>query len=197
MSLSIRSLAAFAASLTLMAAVVACDSDEETTTVTAANPPAEEPPAAAEEEEESESLPTETQAMALDEGESQIPATITVPTGCTTLNDSPTAIRVDHGDMGELFGVQVKEGNEFNMNLSEFAGDLRENRYGTTNDILEETDELLLWTATTDGRTSHKFRLLVELAGKTWVCEAGNYGGWSREQVDRQIEACRTLAAKE
>lgn len=163
----------------------------------AAEPAAETPEPAEPAEPEGEALPTETERMALNEGESEIPASIEVPTGCTTFNDDPTTIRIDHGDMGELFGVQVKEGNEFNTNHAEFASELAENRYGNTNEVLEQDDELLLWKVTREDsdHVSHNFRLIVELDGKQWVCTQGNYGGWSREEADRQIEACRTLTA--
>ena len=120
-----------------------------------------------------------------------------MPTGCTTFNDTATTIRVDHGDNGSLFGVQVKEGNEFNTNHAEFAGELRQNQYGNVNEILEENETLLLWVAGREDSDfeSHNFRLIMELDGKKWVCTQGNNGGWTREQADRQIEACRTLVA--
>jgi len=186
-------------SLSLSVMLIACDDDEVDTSTAqvaqAAQAVAEQ--AAAPTAEAGETLPTTTAPMALNQGESQIPATITVPTGCTTFNDSPTTIRIDHGEHGESFGVQVQEGNEFNTNHAEFAGDLRRNQYGNVNEILVEDETLLLWKAGREDSDfeSHNFRLIVVLAGKQWVCSQGNNGGWTREQADRQIEACRTLAA--
>ena len=188
-------------SLAIAALLVGCQSggDEDT----AEAPSGEEAEAAGQEaapEEETApeeaGVPTETAAIALDEGESAIPATIEVPVGCTTFNDTPTTIRVEWGD-GDQFGVQVKEGNEYNTNLAESASGLRENNYGVTNVIIEESETLLIWTASSDGsEPSFKFTLLQELAGKTWVCTQGNWGGWTREEIDAQIAACRTLTAK-
>ncbi len=147
-------------------------------------------------EAEGDGVPTEMARIALDEGDSAIPATIEVPVGCTTFNDTPTTIRVEWAD-GEDFGVQIKEGNDYNTDLAEKATGLRENAYGVTNVIIEETETLLIWTSSSDGREpTFKFSLLQELAGKTWVCTQGNWGGWTREDIDTQIAACRTLVAK-
>ncbi len=172
----------------------------------------QEEPAEAEEEEEEEeeeaagTLPEETEVIALDEGESEIPATIEVPVGVRTFNDTPTRIRIDYegetrGIMGpgELFGVQIAEGTEFNVDLEATWEGLEENLYGQTNELIEKTDELLRFTSTSDdtGHRSHRFRLLVELNDQVWVCSEGNYGGFTAEQIDRQIAACETLAPKE
>ena len=196
--------ACLVASLALLVAAAGCGKQEPAPAAApaaAAEPAAAEPTAAAAPaaaaDEDTPKLPVETETVALDQGKSQIPATIVVPKGCTTFNDTPTTIRVDYGEDDMLFGVQVKAGNEFNTDLKQFAGELAENKYGVTNVIVEQTDTLLLWTASSDGRKpNHNFRLLTELAGKTWVCTQGNSGGWSREEVDRQIAACRTLTAK-
>lgn len=182
--------------------LVACGSEEATSTPSAAPAPAVETPPPAPEtpppaEEESKSLPTKTENVALNQGESKIPASIDVPEGCTTFNDTATTIRLDHGKMGKAFGVQVKEGNEFNTNHEKFAGELKQNQYGNINEIVEQDDKVLLWkTRREDSKNeSYRFRLIVDLAGKQWVCTQGNYGGWSREEADRQIEACKTLKA--
>jgi hypothetical protein len=147
--------------------------------------------------DDGDTLPTETETLALDEGESKIPATIDVPKGCETFNDDPTKIRIDHGKMGKLFGVQVAKGNEFNTDLDQIEKDMSENKYGNTNEILEKTDTLLRWTMQREGgEPNHKFQMLITLGEDTWVCKDGNYGGWTEEQSKRQIEACKTLEAK-
>ena len=144
-----------------------------------------------------ESLPTETASIALDEGKSEIPATIDVPKGCTTFNDMPTTIRVDFGKSGELFGVQVSKGNEFSVNLEETAKGLKETKYGNTNTIVEQTDSLLVYTMKReDADANYKFTMLTKLGDTTWVCKQGNYGGWTKEQIARQMAACKTLKAK-
>jgi hypothetical protein len=197
--------------LTIVVLSTACTSGEEDTGVSAGaegaaaeetsaeEAPAEEAPAeeapAEEAPAEADGVPTETAPMALNEGASEIPATINVPVGSTTFNDTPTTIRVEWAD-GSEFGVQVKQGNQYNTNLAETASSLRENNYGVTNVVVEETETHLLWTASSDGNEpSYKFKLLVELAGATWVCTQGNWGGWTRAEVDAQIATCRTLAA--
>jgi hypothetical protein len=38
--------------------------------------------------------------------------------------------------------------------------------------------------------------MVVDLAGKTWVCTQGNWGGWTRANIDTQMAACGTLTAK-
>jgi hypothetical protein len=63
--------------------------------------------------------------------------------------------------------------------------------------IIEDSETLLNWAAGSDGNEpSFKFTLLQELAGATWVCTQGNWGGWTREDVDAQIAVCRTLTTK-
>ena len=147
--------------------------------------------------DDDEALPAETMTLALDEGESKIPAVIDVPKGSTTFNDTPTKIRVNYGKAGKAFGVQIAEGNEFNTNLDEIEKGMLENKYGMTNKSLEKTDTLYRWSMTSErGDTNNKFQMLIEIDGKTWVCKDGNYGGWTEEQSKRQIEACKTLRAK-
>jgi hypothetical protein len=143
----------------------------------------------------SAALPAETETIALDQGESKIPATIEAPKGSTTFNDTPTAIRVTFGE-GEAFWVDVKEGNEFNLDLAELEKGMLENKYGSTNETIDKSENLYVWKMTTDGLESIKFRQIVDLAGKKWVCTTGNYGGYDQAQVDRMIEACKTLKAK-
>ncbi|MBK8234240.1 MAG: hypothetical protein IPK74_01665 [Deltaproteobacteria bacterium] len=144
-------------------------------------------------------LPTETETLALDQGESKIPATIVVPKGCTTFNDEPTTIRIDYGEKresGKLFGVQIAKGNEFNTNLGDLEKMMAESKY-STNKILEKTDKLLRYTMQNEGSPpSHNFSMIVELAGQKWVCKQGNRGGYTEEASKRQMEACATLAAK-
>lgn len=145
-------------------------------------------------------LPTETETIALDQGESKIPATIDVPKGCKTFNDEPTSIRVDFGEgrsSGDLFAIQVKKGNEFNLNLGETEKMMLENKYGSTNKILEKTDTLLRWTMQSEGgEPSHKFVMIVDLKGEKWICTDGVRGGYDEAQSKRQRDACATLKAK-
>lgn len=154
------------------------------------------------EEEKAETLPEETETMALDEGESAIPATIEVPQGSTTFNDDPTRIRISYPggetrESGSLFGVQIAEGNEYNTNLAETRTELETSDLGGKKTIIKASDELLMWKSETDdGYISVSFYRLIDLDGKTWVCKQGNYGGWTEEQAKRQVAACETLAAK-
>ena len=145
-------------------------------------------------------LPSETETLALDQGDSKIPATIEVPKGCTTFNDDPTTIRVNYGegrDRGKLFGVQIAKGNEYNTNLDELEKGMLENKYGSTNEILEKTDGLLRYTMQPEGgEATHKFQMVLDLGGETWVCKQGNHGGYDEAAIERQIDACKTLKAK-
>jgi len=141
------------------------------------------------------SVPTETAPLALNENGNKIPATVDVPKGSTIFADKPTMLRISYGK-GEAFGLQVRAGNEFNTNLAQTAKELAKNEYGNTNKIVEQTATVLRYTMSRDGRTSHKFTLLVDLAGKKWVCMQGNVGGWSAERAKAQLAACRTLKAK-
>lgn len=146
-----------------------------------------------------DALPTETETLALDQG-SKIPATIDVPKGCTTFNDDPTTIRVDFGegrDRGKLFGVQIAKGNEFNTNLDDLEKMMLENKYGSTNEILEKTDSLLRYTMKSEGmEPAHHFQMIIDVGGEQWVCKQGNHGGYDEAASKRQIEACGTLKAK-
>lgn len=150
--------------------------------------------------EEAAALPTETETLALDEGESKIPATIDVPKGCTTFNDDPTTIRVNHGEKrerGKLFGVQIAKGNEFNVNLDDLEKGMLENKYGSTNKIIEKTETMLHYTMQPEGgEATHKFQMVLDLAGEKWVCKQGNYGGYDADAIKRQMDACKTLKAK-
>jgi hypothetical protein len=145
-------------------------------------------------------LPTETETLALDQGESKIPATIDVPKGSTTFNDEPTSIRIEWGegrDRGRLFGIQVKKGNEFNLNLAETEKMMLKNEFGSTNKILEKTPTMLRWTMQSEGmEPNHKFVMIVDLAGTKWICEDGLHGGWDEAESKRQRDACATLKAK-
>jgi hypothetical protein len=144
-------------------------------------------------------LPTEVETIALDQGESKIPATIEVPKGSTTFNDDATKIRVDFGEgreRGKLFGVQVNKGNEFNLNLDETEKMMAESKY-SKNAILEKTPTMLRWTMQNDdGPVGHYFKMIVDLKGEKWICENGNRGGFTEEQSKRQRDACATLKAK-
>lgn len=145
-------------------------------------------------------VPTETETIALDQGESKIPATIDAPKGSTTFNDDATSIRVDWGEgreRGDAFGVQVKKGNEFNLNLDETEKMMLKNEYGNTNKILEKTPTLLRYTMSYEGGTpAHNFVMIVDLKGEKWICEQGTNGGYTEEQSKRQQQACATLKAK-
>ncbi|MCX4241168.1 hypothetical protein [Paraliomyxa miuraensis] len=147
-----------------------------------------------------DTLPTETETLALDQGESKIPATIDVPKGCTTFNDDETTIRVDFGekrDSGKLFGVQIAKGNEYNTNLDDLEKMMLENKYGSTNTIVEKTDTLLRYTMQPEGgQPSHHFQMIIDVGGEKWVCKQGNHGGYDEAASKRQIEACGTLKAK-
>ena len=94
--------------------------------------------------------------------------------------------------------MQVKKGNEFNLNFEEFAADLAKNQYGSKNEILEKSDTLIRYTMTPEegGTTTNNFMLIKELNGEKWICQHGNMGGWSKEQSDAQIAVCNTLKAK-
>lgn len=144
--------------------------------------------------------PTETETLALDQGDSKIPATIDVPKGCTTFNDDPTSIRVEWGEgrsRGDIFGIQVKKGNEFNLNLDETEKMMLKNEYGSTNKILEKTPTMLRWTMQSEGgQPNHKFVMIVDLKGEKWICEDGVSGGYDEAESKRQRDACATLKAK-
>ena len=147
-----------------------------------------------------DTLPTETVTLALDEGDkSTIPLTVDVPKGCTTFNDDETTIRVDFGegrDRGELFGIQIAKGNEYNTNLDDLEKMMLESKY-STNKILEKTDTLLRYTMQSDGGpVNHNFSMVVDVGGEKWVCKQGNRGGYDEAASARQIEACKTLEAK-
>lgn len=150
--------------------------------------------------DDGDKLPTETETLALDDGDSTIPATIDVPKGCTTFNDDPTTIRVNFGEKrnaGKLFGVQIAKGNEFNVNLDEKEKGMLENKYGSTNKILEKTETLLRYTMQPEGgEATHKFQMVIELGGDKWVCKQGNHGGYDEAAIKLQIDACKTLKAK-
>ncbi len=150
--------------------------------------------------DDGDTLPTEIETLALDQGESKIPATIDVPKGSTTFNDDPTTIRIEWGEgreRGKLFGVQIAKGNEFNTNLGDLEAMMLKNEYGNTNVIVEKTDTLLRYTMQREGgEPSHKFQMILELGGEKWVCKDGNRGGWTEETIKRQLEACKTLKAK-
>jgi hypothetical protein len=147
-----------------------------------------------------DTLPTETETLALDKDEkSTIPLTVDVPKGCTTFNDDETTIRVDFGegrDSGKLFGIQIAKGNEFNVNLDDLEKMMLESKY-STNKILEKTDTLLRYTMQSDGGTvNHNFSMVVDVGGDKWVCKQGNNGGYDEAASARQIEACKTIKAK-
>lgn len=157
-------------------------------------------PEASKKADDAAKLPAETETLALDEGDSKIPATIDVPKGCTTFNDDPTTIRVNYGEKrerGKLFGVQVSKGNEFNTNLDETEKGMLENKYGSTNATIEKTDSLYHYTMQPEGgKATHKFQMVVELAGEKWVCKQGNHGGYDEAAIKLQIDACKTLKPK-
>lgn len=189
-----RTIAAVIASFVFVSAPACGDKKKEGTESTSENASAKSATKTAE-APKAASLPSETETIALDQGESKIPATIDAPKGSTTFNDSPTAIRVTFGE-GEAFWVDVKEGNEYNLDLDDLEKGMLENKYGSTNATIDKSENLYVWQMTTDGLTSIKFRQIVDLAGKKWVCSTGNYGGYDKAQVDRMIEACKTLKAK-
>lgn len=151
----------------------------------------------------SSELPTEKERIVLNTEGHSIPASIEMPKGSTIFADEPTSLRVGydskdkHGRRKSLFAVQIRKGNEFNLNLKEKATDLAKNLYGSTHEMLEQTEALLLYksTVTEGGFTSHSFSLIVELGGDKWICMQGNDGGWSEEQARAQIAACKSLTA--
>lgn len=193
----------------LLTSLAACDSSADAGSVKssaaaaaapakAATPPAKAAPAQPAKAAEA-TLPTEVETIALDQGDSKIPATIDVPKGSTTFNDDATKIRVDWGEgreRGKLFGIQVGKGNEFNLNLEETAKMMAESKY-STNKILEKTPTLLRWTMQNEGGpVAHNFQMIVDLKGQKWLCENGTHGGYTEEQSKRQRDACATLKAK-
>ena len=148
-------------------------------------------------------IPETTVVIALNTDGHAIPASIEMPTGSTIFMDEPTSLRIgldgkdSMGRRESLFAVGVKKGNEFNLNLADFAKDLLKNQYGSTHEILEQTEDLLLYKSTVDdgGFVGHSFRLIVDLGGDKWVCSQGNDGGWSEEEARAQLAACKTLKA--
>jgi len=203
MDCSIKTIVAFCAAL----ALGGCDSEKakDTTVKAAATKSADGGKAgdkkpAADKADEGGTLPAETVTLALDEGDSKIPATVDVPKGCTTFNDDPTKIRINFGEKrerGKLFGIQIAKGNEFNTNLDEIEKGMLENKYGSTNKILEKTETLLRYTMQREGsEPTHKFQLIVDVGGDKWVCKQGNRGGYDEAAIQKQIDACKTLKAK-
>lgn len=201
----LRRLLALASIALLVTGVAACDDDADDEEAAEEQQEEEEETEEEADEEEGATLPEETEVIALDEGESEIPATIEVPVGVVTFNDDPTRIRLDYEDEntgrwgpGELFGIRVQEGNEFNTDLDDLVDGMGENEFGVTTELIEHTDDLVKYTSSHEDSdtVNHRFRMLVDLDGDTWVCQDGNYGGYSEEQMERHVEACRTLAAK-
>lgn len=199
-----RLIALFCISL-LAFSTVACDEeadDEEATEEEEQDEHEDEVEDDEEDEQEDEQaeagLPDETEVLDLDEGEAEVPATIEVPVNASTAVDTPTSVRIEYEDdntgSGELFGIEIREATEFDTDLEHIWNNLDEDEH----ELVELDDELLRYVRPDDalGRTSNRFVLLVELDDNTWRCSQGNYGGYSEEQVDRQIEACRTLTAK-
>lgn len=146
-----------------------------------------------------DTLPADTETLALDQGTSKIPLTIVVPKGCTTFNDDETTIRIDYGDgrdRGKLFGVQIAKGNEYNTNLADVEKMMVESTF-SKNVIVEKTDTLLRYTMQSEGGpANHNFQMVIDIGGQKWVCKQGNNGGYDEAAVKRQIEACKSLKAK-
>lgn len=148
-------------------------------------------------------IPDTTVVIALNTDGHAIPASIEMPTGSTIFMDEPTSLRIgfdgedDMGRQESLFAVRVQKGNEYNLDLKDLAKELAKNPYGNTNEILEQSDELLLYKSTVDegGFVSHSFQLIVDLGGDKWLCSQGNDGGWSEEEARAQLAACKTLKA--
>tara|TARA_R110002096_G_scaffold77896_11_gene183508 strand:+ start:34315 stop:34911 length:597 start_codon:yes stop_codon:yes gene_type:complete len=148
-------------------------------------------------------IPTEKERIILNTDGHSIPASIEMPKGSAIFADEPTSLRVGidgedkSGRRESLFAVQIRKGNQYNLNLKEKTQDLAKNLYGSTHEILQETDSLLFYksTVTDGGFTGHNFSLIVELGGEKWLCMQGNDGGWSEEQAQAQLEACKTLEA--
>lgn len=179
----------------LLASAVGCSKDNEESAPAPAKAAEAEAPTKAAAVPKAASVPTETEVIALDQGESKVPATIEAPKGATTFNDTPTTIRVTFKD-GADFWVDVKKGNEFNLDLDQTEKDLLENKYGVTSETIEKSKDLYVWKSTVDGHSSQKFKMIVDLAGEKWVCTTGNYGGYEDPQIRRMIEACKTVKAK-
>jgi hypothetical protein len=157
--------------------------------------------APAKEAKKKAALPETTEVIALNTDGHAIPASIEMPTGSTIFMDEPTSLRIgldgkdDLGRRESLFAVGVKKGNQYNLNLEKLAKDLAKNQYGSTHEILEQSEELLLYKSTVDdsGFVGHSFQLIVDLGGDKWLCTQGNDGGWSEEQARAQLAACKTL----
>ncbi|MBL4635027.1 MAG: hypothetical protein JKY56_14230 [Kofleriaceae bacterium] len=180
--------------------LLACTGDKESDKG-AAGSSAE--PTSAKPAEKSSKVPTDKERIVLNTDGHSIPASIEMPKGSSIFADEPTSLRVGydgkdkHGRQESLFAVQIRKGNEFNLDLKEKAKDLAKNLYGSTHEMLEQTEALLFYksTVTEGGFTSHSFSLIVELGGEKWICMQGNDGGWSEEQARAQIDACKTLKA--
>jgi hypothetical protein len=188
-----RLIAVFCASL-LVFSSLACDEETDEPEATEEEEEVEEQEEQEEQEEEPEAtLPEETMVLDLQEGESEIPATIEVPVDVNVAVDDPVTVRIDY-DNGELFGIQVRAGTDFNTNLEHTWSLIDEDEH----ELIELDDDLLRYVRPSDalGRTENRFQLIVELDGQKWLCMQGDYGGYSEEQADRQLEACRTLTAK-
>ncbi len=196
-----RLIALFCISL-LAFSTVACD-DEEADEPEATEEDDEEEEEDDEEEEEEEEaeagLPDETEVVDLEEAESEIPATIEVPANVDISVDAPTSVRFEYEDdntgPGELFAIELREATEFDTDLEHIWNNIDQDEH----ELIELEDHLLRYVRPDDtfGRTSNRFILLIELGDTTFRCSQGTYGGYSEEQIDRQIEACQTLTAKE
>lgn len=42
-------------------------------------------------------------------------------------------------------------------------------------------------------KTHHGLRVKIALGASTWICSEGSYGGWTHEDAEVQVAACRSL----
>lgn len=152
-------------------------------------------------------LPAENETIALDEGDFDVAVTMDVPVGATVTRSTPGSVSVVFDEQaggfagpGRLFSLEVQKPNQFTSDLDTVWQRLVDDQSIPTDyEKLEQTDRLLLFTETNQasGITSHGFRMLVEIDGETTLfCRSGTIGGFSEEQVRRQIASCESLAAK-
>ncbi|MFO0636289.1 MAG: hypothetical protein U0168_25945 [Nannocystaceae bacterium] len=143
-------------------------------------------------------LLTEVETIALDQGDSKIPATIDVPKGSTTFIFDDDQDRIDQRgrDRGKP-GVQVGKACRVQLELDEIEKMMVQSKY-STNKILEKTPARCAGLgAEREGAGPGRAPLPDDRGpkGQKWICElqpmaATPRSGW------RQRDACATLKAK-
>lgn len=152
-------------------------------------------------------LPAENATIALDEGGFDVPVSIEVPLGSEVKNDSSFSLDVIFDEQaggfagpGRLFSLRVEKTTDRTKDLDTiWERLLADQSVPTEYELIERTEDMLYFTETNEmsGQTGHGFRLLVEVDDETTLlCRNGVMGGFSEEQAQRQIQSCRSLAAK-